>query len=68
MLVSTSLRAYVNCQSVLEDSVIEIQGRQLLTDLILFDMEEFDVILGMDWLSSYNACVECFRKELISRP
>lgn len=48
MPVFTSLRDYVNCQSVLEDSVIEIQGRQLLTDLILFDMEEFDVILGME--------------------
>jgi hypothetical protein len=31
-------------------------------------MSEFDVILGMDWLSMYHACVDCFCKEVVFRP
>jgi hypothetical protein len=31
-------------------------------------MSGFDVILGMDWLSMYHACVDCFRKEVVFRP
>ena len=28
-----------------------IEGRELLADLVLLDVMDFDVILGMDWLS-----------------
>jgi hypothetical protein len=31
-------------------------------------MSGFDVILGMDWLSMYHACVDCFCKEMVFRP
>ncbi|XP_059627390.1 uncharacterized protein LOC132270213 [Cornus florida] len=30
-------------------------------DLILLEMTGFDVILGMDWLSSFRAVIDCFR-------
>ena len=30
---------------------ILIEGRELLADLVLLDVMDFDVILGMDWLS-----------------
>lgn len=53
---------------MLKNCVIEIQGRHLFAHLILFDMEEFDVIVDMDWLSSYHACVEWFWKELFFKP
>lgn len=29
-------------------------GYKILKDLVIFDMVDFDVILGMIWLSSYN--------------
>ena len=35
-----------------------------MTDLILLDIHDFDVILGMDWLSRHHATVDCYRKEV----
>ena len=36
-------------------------------DLILIDLKGLDVILGMDWLASNYASMDCFRKEVIFR-
>ena len=35
-----------------------------MADLILLDIHDFDVILGMDWLSRHHATVDCYRKEV----
>ncbi|XP_069144551.1 uncharacterized protein [Solanum lycopersicum] len=34
----------------------------VITDLIILGMVDFDVILGMDWLSPYHAVLECNAK------
>ena len=36
-------------------------------DFIIIDLKGLDVILGMDWLSSNYASMDCFRKEVILR-
>ena len=36
-------------------------------DLILIDLKGLDVILGMDWLTSNYASMDCFRREVIFR-
>ena len=41
-----------------------IGGQEFLSDLILLDIHDFDVILGMDWLSRHHATVDCYRKEV----
>ncbi|KAH0645440.1 hypothetical protein KY284_033324 [Solanum tuberosum] len=41
---------------------VTIQGYDTRVDLILLDMVDFDVILGMDWLSPYHAISECYAK------
>ena len=28
------------------------------------DMRDFDVVLGMDWLSRHRATVDCYKKEV----
>ena len=38
--------------------------REMLVNLVLLDLQDFDVILGMDWLASYHAFVDCFRKRV----
>ena len=53
---------------VLKSCIICIEGRELLADLVLLDMHDFDVILGMDWLASYHASVHCIEKEVVFRP
>ena len=38
---------------------LEISGILLTVDLRIMDMSEFDVILGMDWLTTYRVVIEC---------
>ena len=44
-----------------------MKGRELLIDLVLLDIMDFDVILGIDWLSLYYATLDCHSKVVISR-
>ena len=38
---------------------LEISGTLLTLDLRIMDMSEFDVILWMDWLTSYRVVIDC---------
>ena len=38
---------------------LEILGTLLAVDLRIMDMSEFDVILGMDWLTAYRVVIDC---------
>ena len=42
-----------------------MKGRELLIDLVLLDIMDFDVILGIDWLSLYYATLDCHSKVVI---
>ena len=51
-------------ESVYMDSRVIIRGQEFLADLVLLDIHDFDVILGMDWLSRHHATLDCYRKEV----
>ena len=51
-------------ESVYMDSRVIIGGQEFLADLIFLDIHDFDVILGIDWLSRHHARVDCYRKEV----
>ena len=36
----------------------------LIVDLTIMDMSEFDVILGMDWLTTYRVVIDCERRRV----
>ena len=38
---------------------LEILGILLIVDLRVMDISEFDVILGMDWLTAYRVVIDC---------
>ncbi|XP_070020159.1 uncharacterized protein [Nicotiana sylvestris] len=42
--------------------VVTIRSLESSIDLLLLDMVDFDIILGMDWLSSYHAILDCHAK------
>ncbi|XP_073038084.1 uncharacterized protein [Primulina eburnea] len=48
--------------SVIRACPIQVNERILFADLIVIPMIEYDVILGMDWLSSYRAVIDCVEK------
>ena len=43
---------------------LEISGTLLIVDLRIMDMSEFDVILGMDWLTAYRVVIDCERRRV----
>ncbi|KAL5553968.1 hypothetical protein UlMin_041370 [Ulmus minor] len=45
-----------------------VDDRELFVNLIVLDMHDFDVILGMDWLSKYNATIDCRKRRVIFEP
>ncbi|KAL5537339.1 hypothetical protein UlMin_046267 [Ulmus minor] len=45
-----------------------ISDRELYVDLIMLDLHDYDVILGMDFLSKYNATIECRHRRVVFRP
>ena len=46
-------------ESVCQCSPVFIEGRCLSADLVVLDLTDFDVILGMDWLSTHGATLDC---------
>lgn len=47
---------------ILLDERVTLRARDTLVDLIVFDMLNFDMILGMDFLSQYEAEIVCRKK------
>ncbi|CAL8992245.1 unnamed protein product [Prunus brigantina] len=66
--VATPSREVLNCKDMLKGYAITIAGRELGADLVIMDMYDFDVIQGMDWLSTHCTLVKCFAKEVVFQP
>ena len=43
---------------------LETSGILLTMDLRIMDMSEFNVILGMDWLTAYKVVIDCERRRV----
>ena len=50
-------------QEMLIGESVMIHGRELVVDLIVFDMPDFDVILGMDFLGRNGVEIDCRKKK-----
>ena len=54
---------------VIRDSRVLIGGQEFPADLVALDMRDFDVVLGMDWLSRHRATLYCYKQEVkLHRP
>ncbi|KAA3461733.1 Gag-Pol polyprotein [Gossypium australe] len=60
--VSNPLRKSVLVDKVCKNCPLMFQNICFSADLMLFPFDEFDIILGMDWLSLHDAVVNCKRK------
>ena len=61
------MRISVSVNSVYRNCPIVIQAREFLADLITLPFQEFDLILGMDWLTKHRAIVDCGHKTIMLR-
>ena len=67
MHVTSPLGHSVSVNSIYRNCPIVIQIREFLADLITLPFREFDLILGMDWLSKHRAIVDCGQKTVLLR-
>ena len=67
MHVTSPLGHNVIVNSIYRNCPIVIQTREFLADLITLPFREFDLILGMDWLSKHRAIVDCGQKTVVLR-
>ncbi|XP_070015782.1 uncharacterized protein [Nicotiana sylvestris] len=61
-LVSTPVGESVKVTIVYRGCIVSVQGRNTKADLIELEMVDFDVIIGMDWLYSCYAMLDCHAK------
>ena len=67
LTVKTASQDRITVNQICPCCEIEIVGHKLYANLIPFELGEFDVILGMDWLSEYDARIDCKRKRVMLR-
>ena len=64
LYVSSPLEIRERIRMICRGCVLEISGTLLTVDLRIMDMSEFDVILGMDWLTAYMVVIDCERRRV----
>ena len=62
LLVTSPLGHSVRVNRVYKNCPLLVHDREISVDLIAFPVHEFDLILGMDWLSKHRAIVDCDKK------
>ena len=62
--MNSPLGTGVRIDKICQDCELVISGILLTMDLRVMDMSEFDVILGMEWLTTHRAIIDCDRKRV----
>ena len=62
LLVTSPLGHGVRVNRVYKNCPLMVHDREFSVDLIALPFHEFDLILGMDWLSKHRAIVDCDKK------
>ncbi|XP_070022639.1 uncharacterized protein [Nicotiana sylvestris] len=60
--VSTPVGDFVVVDLIYRSCMVTFCGFETRADLLLLDMIDLEVILGMDWLSPYHAVLDCHAK------
>ena len=64
LYVSSPLGVRARIVMICRGCELEISGTILTMDLRILDMSEFDVILGMDWMTVYRVVIDCERRRV----
>ena len=62
LIVATPLGRSILDNIMFRGCLVMISYMEMLVYLVLIDLQDFNVILGMDWLVSYYVYVDCFKK------
>ena len=61
LLLDTPVGGRTILRQVCRSCEVKITDRRFVFNFIVLDMTSFDVILDMDWLTSYRAMIDCVR-------
>ena len=64
----TPTRDAYQSMTLYKDVPIKVKDYVMYANLIVIDMTDYDVILGMDWLSTHHAVIDCRKKRVRFRP
>ena len=64
MVVSVPNGDTMISERIVPGSRLVIQNKDFPTDLIVLGIHDFDIVLGMDWLSKHRATLDCYKKEV----
>ena len=64
LYLSSPLGIRARIRMICRGCELEISGTLLTVDLRIMDMSEFDVILWMDWLTTYRVVIDCERRRV----
>ncbi|XP_075473973.1 uncharacterized protein LOC142505034 [Primulina tabacum] len=59
LAIALSFGQELQTYQIVRGCPIYVQGHQMYAELIVLKMTDFDVILGMDWLSKYIVTIDC---------
>jgi len=59
MMVATPLNKKMETCTSYKDGKISLENSEWAIELVSLDIQDFDLIIGMDILSKYNARVDC---------
>ena len=62
LIVTSPLGHSVRVNCVYKNCPLMVHDREFSVDLIALPFHEFDLILGIDWLSKHRAVVDCDKK------
>ena len=51
-------------ERIFPGSGLVIQNKDFPAYLIVLGIHDFDIVLGMDWLSSHRSTLDCYKKEV----
>ncbi|VFQ63003.1 unnamed protein product, partial [Cuscuta campestris] len=64
ILVSNPLGHSMRLGHVYQDCPLIVEGHQFSANLVELPYKEFDIILGMDWLTEHQAIIDCRRRTI----
>jgi len=65
LVVCTPASCLVKTSSMCARCQVEVEGRRYKVNLICLPLQELEVILGMDWLSTNHILIDCREKKFL---
>ncbi|XP_043714626.1 uncharacterized protein LOC122662985 [Telopea speciosissima] len=65
LIVCTPTRSTVKLDQIFKSCLVRVSDHGLEASLIILDMKDFDIILGMDWLFTHGTSLICAERKVL---